>query len=170
MRKHTLPDISEIIIHCAATKPDMDIGAKDIREWHLDRGWDDIGYHFVIRRNGGIEAGRKITHCGAHARSANFGSFGICLAGGLDARGQPSLNYTFDQLVSCFFLVSSLIEMVRPYRRSSAPPIDVLGHCQVPGTNKWCPGFRVSDWWTAACDARQAGDGIPSFKAFATEA
>ena len=41
-----------LIIHCAATKPSMDIGLTEIRKWHLDRGWRDVGYHYIIRRNG----------------------------------------------------------------------------------------------------------------------
>ena len=49
-----------IIIHCSATKPSMDIGVKEINEWHLQRGWSGIGYHYVIRRNGDLETGRDL--------------------------------------------------------------------------------------------------------------
>ena len=49
LRKKT----DSIIIHCAATKPSMDIGIEEIRKWHVDQnGWDDVGYHFIIRRDG----------------------------------------------------------------------------------------------------------------------
>lgn len=45
-----------IVVHCAATKPSMDIGADTIRDWHVNgNGWRDIGYHLVIKRNGDVE-------------------------------------------------------------------------------------------------------------------
>ena len=54
-----------IVVHCARTKPSMDIGATEIRKWHTDppRNWDDIGYHFVITRdrNPIIELGRHVS-------------------------------------------------------------------------------------------------------------
>ena len=54
IRKNT----DTIVIHCAATRPHMDVGAKEIREWHKERGFEDIGYHYVIRRTGVVEIGR----------------------------------------------------------------------------------------------------------------
>ena len=48
-------DTVDIVIHCSATKPSMDIGLREIRDWHVkDNGWRDVGYHFIRRRNGGI--------------------------------------------------------------------------------------------------------------------
>ena len=42
-----------VVVHCADTPADMDVGAADIRRWHVDeRGWDDVGYHWIIRRSG----------------------------------------------------------------------------------------------------------------------
>ena len=59
--------INEIIIHCAATKPSMDIGADWIRRIHIhENKWRDIGYHYVIRRNGAVEDGRPISQTGTH--------------------------------------------------------------------------------------------------------
>ena len=37
-----------IVIHCAATKPNMDIGVDEITKWHTDRGFDTIGYHYYM--------------------------------------------------------------------------------------------------------------------------
>ena len=45
-----------IVIHCASTPASMDIGVKEIKKWHVeDNKWDDIGYHYVIRRDGTLE-------------------------------------------------------------------------------------------------------------------
>ena len=50
-----------IVIHCADTPDNRDVDMATIKKWHTEeRGWDDIGYHFVIRRNGLVEAGRDI--------------------------------------------------------------------------------------------------------------
>ena len=59
-----------IVIHCAATKASMDIGASEIKKWHVDdNGWDDIGYHYIIKRGGLVEVGRPEAFQGAHAPS-----------------------------------------------------------------------------------------------------
>jgi N-acetylmuramoyl-L-alanine amidase len=83
-----------LVVHCAATKASMDIGAKEIRRWHKDRGWDDIGYHYVIRRNGDVEIGRPENAVGAHVAGKNSTSVGICLVGGIDDAGKPKANFT----------------------------------------------------------------------------
>ena len=60
--------INWLVIHTAATRPSMDIGVKEIRRWHKKRGFADIGYHYVIRRDGRVEKGRADTRQGAHVR------------------------------------------------------------------------------------------------------
>ena len=54
-------EINDLIVHCSATYGSQDIGAVEIRRVHVDEnGWRDIGYHYVIRRNGDIEEGRPV--------------------------------------------------------------------------------------------------------------
>lgn len=74
-------DIHLIVLHCSDSPDHMDIGAEEIRSWHLERGWSDIGYHFVVRRNGVVEAGRPVDKMGAHVAGHNKGSLGICWVG-----------------------------------------------------------------------------------------
>lgn len=70
--------IRKHIIHCS----DSEVGdVRLIRQWHLERGWDDIGYHFVIRRDGEVEAGRMLDVVGAHCQGHNADSVGTCLVG-----------------------------------------------------------------------------------------
>lgn len=77
-----------VILHCAAT-PDYPpensafdlFGRADIDVWHRQKGWDGIGYHWVIRRSGVLEAGRDPLVVGAHTHGHNTGSLGICLIG-----------------------------------------------------------------------------------------
>lgn len=124
-----------IAIHGAWTPPSMDIGAKEITEWHLERGFGDIGYHFVIRRDGTIEEGRDIDLEGAHVYGHNDYTIGICLVGGRNEQFWE-FNYTFRQIVALTGLVGRLME---DYPEITA----VMGHRDFPGVTKRCPGFDV---------------------------
>ena len=141
-------NIEYFVVHCSATKPDMDIGAKEIREWHRDRGWKDIGYHFVIRRNGRLELGRSLREMGAHVKGHNDNSWGICLIGGLDEENEPVNNFNPFQ----FITLQSLLETL--YRLS--PKAKVMGHRNFPDVAKECPCFDVIDWWHK-CATRKVG-------------
>jgi len=127
-------DINEIIVHCSATKPTMDIGARDIREWHMARGWTDIGYHFVIRRDGSVDDGRPVSKIGAHARGHNEESIGVCIVGGVDANNKPDSNYTIVQLNVLVSLVARL--------KDEFGITKVTGHRDY-SSMKACPCFDV---------------------------
>lgn len=125
--------IRRAIVHCSYTPPEMDIGANEIRRWHKDRGWTDIGYHFVIRRDGTLEAGRPIARRGAHARGHNDDSVGICLVGGQNAaKTGPDCNFTLKQYESLRVLKNTLEEQHtltwhghREFSSKSCPCFDV---------------------------------------------
>ena len=74
-------DIRKIVVHCTASPDSLDIGVREVRDWHLERGWSDIGYHWLIRRNGKVEAGRSEEIKGAHVRGHNSDSIGIVWVG-----------------------------------------------------------------------------------------
>ena len=75
--------IKEIIVHCSATPEGKDYTVQDIRRWHLQRGFKDIGYHYVIYRDGSIHTGRPVANIGAHCTGHNRNSIGICYIGGV---------------------------------------------------------------------------------------
>lgn len=136
MFKTTRP-IDKLIIHCSATKPSMDIGAKEIRKWHTDKppngnGWSDIGYHYVIRRDGTVEPGRPLALVGAHVAGHNTGSHGICLVGGI-----PEANFTKEQW-------DQLARVVRAFK-AQYPKATVHGHNEFDA-GKACPSFDVQKW------------------------
>ena len=60
--------VKHLVVHCAYTPSNMDIGADDIDRWHKEKGWSGCGYHQVIRRNGDVEDGRPMNKAGAHVR------------------------------------------------------------------------------------------------------
>ena len=91
-----------IIIHCSATPPNMDVNAKEIDRWHRQKGWLGIGYHYVIKRDGTREVGRKLSEAGAHCIAYNHKSVGICLVGGVDvAGGKAENNFTPEWISIC---------------------------------------------------------------------
>lgn len=74
-------DIKFLIVHCSDTPDQEDIGALEIHKMHLGFGWEGIGYHKIIRRNGKIENGRPEYWIGAHVYGKNTQSLGVCLIG-----------------------------------------------------------------------------------------
>lgn len=74
-------DIHTIIFHCSASdNPDHD-DVSVIRQWHLARGWKDVGYHYFVKKDGTIQQGRPIDQIGAHVFGHNDGTVGLCFSG-----------------------------------------------------------------------------------------
>ncbi len=115
----------------------MDIGVDEIDRWHKDKGWNGVGYHDVIRRNGIVEQGRQENDVGAHVKGYNSISVGICLVGGINEDGSPENNFTDNQM-------KSLIRLLRFYR-VLFPSAAIVGHNQL-NPHKACPSFNVGDW------------------------
>lgn len=132
-------DINKIVVHCSATEPSMDIGAFEIDLWHRKRGWDMIGYHAVIRRDGTLERGRKPRHIGAHAKGHNKDSLGVCLVGGVDEDGQPENNFTVEQ----FNTLREWIDEVCDWYGD----LTVVGHRDLQGAKTNCPCFDAGEWF-----------------------
>ena len=125
--------ITKIILHCTATPEGRDVSVDDIRQWHLDRGWSDIGYHYVIDINGNLQEGRPLTRAGAHVRGYNKGSIGIAYVGGVDANLKPKDTRTEDQKGRLKALILDLMD--------EYPEATLHGHNEF--SNKACPSFDV---------------------------
>jgi N-acetyl-anhydromuramyl-L-alanine amidase AmpD len=126
-----------IVIHCSATKPRMDIGLTEIRKWHVqDNGWRDVGYHYIIRRNGEVELGRSNRDTGAHAAGYNHKSVSLCMVGGMAEDNSAENNFTAQQWTALLDLVKQL--------KLNYPDADVIGHNEI--SEKECPSFDVQKW------------------------
>ena len=136
-----------MFIHTAAFDGEADVDT--IRRWHMDKGWVDIGYHYVVRRNGAVEVGRPLEAVGAHVYGVNSISVGICCEGHGDH--EP---HTAEQREALLGLCATLL---RKYRLT---PDDVYGHREINRlvdqgrvpetingksvrTSKTCPGTMV---------------------------
>lgn len=133
--------IKQLVVHCSATPASMDIGAKWIdREHRLNRKFLQIGYHWVIKRDGTLEAGRPESIPGAHAEGHNTGSLGICLVGGVKADGKtPEANFTDAQYATLYQVLQDKLK--------AWPGAEVLGHRDFPNVAKACPCFDVRSWF-----------------------
>ncbi len=139
MKNRTRTDF--IVIHCAATRPEQNIGAAEIRRWHRQKGWLDIGYHYVIRRNGDVEVGREPNAVGAHVEGFNHCSIGICMVGGVNANdiSKAENNFTPEQFKALEGLLVGL-KMPQNY-----PDAKIIGHRDLD-SRKACPSFDVAKW------------------------
>lgn len=128
--------ITELIVHCSATPEGVDYTVDDIRRWHKQQGWSDIGYHYVVYRNGLIVDGRDVDLIGAHCLKGghNTHSIGICYVGGVDKDDvkKSKDTRTHEQRAA---LKAILIDLKRLY-----PNAKIYGHRDFD-KGKDCPSF-----------------------------
>ena len=97
--------IDKIIVHCSATREGQHVTVQQIRQWHLQRNFADIGYHYVIYLDGTVHKGRPLEKAGAHCKGYNAHSIGICYIGGLDRQGKPKDTRTAAQKAALLSLI-----------------------------------------------------------------
>ena len=133
--KKSTRKINEIILHCSATPEGKDFTTSQIKSWHLQRGFSDIGYHYVIYRDGSIHIGRDESVIGAHCTGHNTNSIGVCYIGGCASDGKtPKDTRTTEQKQS---LVKLLKELKTKY-----PQASIHGHRDF--SSKACPSFDAT--------------------------
>jgi N-acetylmuramoyl-L-alanine amidase len=129
--------INQIIIHCSATPEGRDVTVNTIRQWHKQRGFRDIGYHYIIYRDGSVHVGRPESQQGAHCTGHNANSIGICYVGGMERdMSEPKDTRTPAQR-------KALAELCHELKRKY-PAASIHGHNEF--ANKACPSFNVRQW------------------------
>lgn len=128
-------NIKEIIVHCSATPEGKDYTVEQIRQAHKARNFSDIGYHYVVYRDGSIHAGRAENVVGAHCTGHNTNSIGICYIGGCATDGStPKDTRTAAQKVSLIKLLKDL--------KAKYPNAKIHSHRDF--ANKACPSFDAT--------------------------
>lgn len=122
--------INILVVHCSDTPDKKNLRAIDIHKMHLNFGWDGIGYHKIICRNGDIENGRPEYWIGAHTFGKNKNSLGVCLIG--------QTNFTELQFNS--------LELILKEWKINYPNAEIKGHRNAIATKKTCPNFNVKAW------------------------
>ncbi|MFA5032376.1 MAG: peptidoglycan recognition family protein [bacterium] len=120
--------VIKIYIHHSALSPDT--GLEAIRELHIQRGFDDVGYHFVIEKNGDIRKGRDINTQGAHVKGDNTESIGICVCG------------NFEETYPTTIQIKTLVILIKKLFREFGE-LQVLGHKDFPLADTLCPGQHL---------------------------
>ena len=123
-------DIKFLVVHCSDTPDNNDIGAIEIHKMHIGFGWEGVGYHKIIRRNGHVENGRPEFWIGAHVYGINHLSLGVCLIG--------RNKFSGDQFLS--------LENILRTWKDKYPNAVIKGHCEVIKTDKTCPNFNIRDF------------------------
>ena len=122
--------INLLVIHHSAS-PRM-TSLQQIQQWHRNKGWREIGYHFVIDGSGQLQKGRPVKEAGAHAMGHNTHSLGICVTGNNTKREDRWSDYQKDALVS----------FVKGFR-VFFPVAEIVGHRDLHGSKTLCPGLDV---------------------------
>lgn len=125
-----IEDIDLAVIHMTETPPEMDIGVKTVDSWHRQRGFDSVGYHFIVRKDGSVELGRPLTTVGAHTRGKNKNSVGICYVGGWDGKDDRTCEQK-----------QSIIAILMYLRVVLPKGLIVRGHNDF--SDKTCPNFNA---------------------------
>ena len=161
--------INEIIIHCADTPASWggnmtpEQQRDEIRRWHVEeRGWSDIGYHYVITRNGVVVQGRNLDKIGAHVKGHNKGTIGICLVGGKGGTAHDKFreNFTKEQDFALRKLIDELKDRFVSINK-------VSGHNEYAA--KACPCFNVSEWLTGGMSSQKSITQSTTMKASAAQ-
>ena len=105
-----------------------------VRDYHLSLGWETIGYHYFIEKDGALKAGRPENYHGAHTKGMNERSLGICLAGNFDATlpTQEQINALKKLLSDLRTKYKIPLENIVPHRKFA---------------NKTCYGTKLPDTW-----------------------
>lgn len=126
--------INKIVIHCTDSPDSMDIGFREINEWHQKRGFLDkhtnisCGYHYIIRRDGKVETGRPESSSGAHVAGHNSNSIGVVWV------GRTHLSPAQDKA-----LLATVRDLLARYKLDASA---VVGHKELD-PNKTCPNINM---------------------------
>ena len=126
--------ITEIIVHCTATRAGREFGLGDVDRWHRARGWKGIGYHYLVGLKGELWSGRPEAEAGAHCTGHNARSIGVCYVGGLDGEERPADTRTEAQK-------RTLLTLLRGLRRRF-PQAAIHSHRDFAA--KACPCFDAT--------------------------
>lgn len=123
--------INKIIVHCTDTPEGREVTVKDITQWHKEKGYNTIGYHYVVYLDGSVHTGRPVGKIGAHCKGHNAKSIGICYVGGKDKQGKPCDTRTSEQK-------QALVELLKKLK-AKYPDAKVYGHRDFAARD--CPCF-----------------------------
>ena len=134
--KKSTRTITEIIVHCTATKEGVATTTEQIKHYHMTHGWTDIAYNYVIELDGTVHEGRDVNKVGGHTANHNNHSIGVVYVGGLAKDGKTAKDTrTPAQKESLLKLLKQL--------KALYPKAVIYGHRNF--ANKACPCFDAKN-------------------------
>jgi len=144
--------ITDIVLHCTASKPGVKCDVDVIDKLHAQRGFKKqpesgrtCGYHFVVLTDGTIQIGRYLNEVGAHVSGSNSKSIGIVYEGGLDEKGKGKDTRTPEQKESLLWLLTQLVVLFPAAtikgHRDYSPDLNGNGIIEKQEWIKECPCF-----------------------------
>lgn len=164
--------VNLLVIHCSATREDRPYPPAQLVRDHMACGFNGMGYHYYIRRDGEVAPGRPLQTMGAHAKGHNLHSIGICYEGGLDKNGTPADTRTPEQKAALEKLIKTLL--------ARFPGCAVCGHRDLsPDRNadgvisphewmKACPCFDAREEYRRLTEANPLQGAVPPTQAHPT--
>lgn len=131
-------DVKYIVVHCSATRENMNYPPSQLDRDHRLRGFNGAGYHFYITKDGYIHPMRPLEMAGAHCYGYNNNSLGICYEGGMKANGRFADTRTYQQKKA---LRSLLILLKHDY-----PKAEIVGHRDLSKDRNRDGIIDIRDW------------------------
>jgi len=143
MTSFTRPNrpVDRVFLHCTASSYDHHDDIEVVRAWHLGRGWSDVGYHFMIHKDGSISAGRELEKTPAAQKGHNKGTIAIAMHGGQDAKD----DFSTKQIIA-------LRDFCEDIRNAYGGAITFHGHSEV--VIRDCPVYDYKAYLKLAPDGR----------------
>ena len=124
--------VDRVFIHCSASDAPRLVSTElrdAVYRWHVtERGWDDIGYHFLIDKEGNRMRGRSLELKPAAQAGHNKGSIAIMVHG----------DKSFEDVQ-----FGALTALCNRINREFGGRITFHGHCEV--SPKTCPNFDYTE-------------------------
>lgn len=134
--------IKYIVLHCTATSQRTTV-ASILKYWRNFLGWQNPGYHFIIKADGEVVQLHPIEKVANGVRGFNSVAIHIAYMGGVDRNQKPLDNRTPEQRFQQMRLVKEL--------KRKFPTAEIKGHRDFPGVIKACPSFDVAQWLKEVC-------------------
>lgn len=96
-KKLTHENVEFIVVHASSSTVHQDLTVDEVLKKRVREGYPDIGFHYVITRDGKLNEGIPISEAGTHTARFDTCSIGVLMVGGKTTRGRPSDNYTKEQ-------------------------------------------------------------------------
>jgi N-acetyl-anhydromuramyl-L-alanine amidase AmpD len=123
-------EVERVFLHCSASDRPAHDDVAVMREWHLARGWSDVGYHFFIRKDGEVQDGRDLEVTPAAQAGHNTATIAICL------HGLAVENFTEAQY-------RGIVALCNEIHEAYGGMVTFHGHCEV--SSKACPVFSYRE-------------------------